>query len=64
MKEPEPGFLEAVKELPLEYMLTETDSGDPWGIFNVCDMIAEMKGLTRKEIGETATKNLMKLCRV
>jgi len=64
LKEPEPGFLEAVKELPLEYMLTETDSGDPWGIFNVCDMIAEMKGLTRKEIGETATKNLMKLCRV
>jgi len=64
LKEPEPGFLEAVKELPLEYMLTETDSSDPQGIFNVCDMIAEMKGLTRKKIGETATKNLMRLCRV
>jgi TatD DNase family protein len=58
----EPGFLEAVKKLPLEYLLTETDSGDPRGVFSVCDTIAELKGLTRKEVGEAATMNLMKLC--
>lgn len=58
----EPSFLEAVKKLPLEYLLTETDSGDPQGIFSVCDTIAELKGLTRKEVGKAATMNLMKLC--
>jgi TatD DNase family protein len=60
----EPGFLEAVKKMPLEYLLTETDSSDPQGVFTVCDMIAEKKGLTRKEVGEAATVNLMRLCRL
>ena len=60
----EPRFLEAVKKLPLEYLLTETDSGDPQGIFTVCDAIAELKGLTRKEVGEAATENLLNLCRL
>jgi TatD DNase family protein len=63
-KAAEPGFLEAVKKLPLEYLLTETDSSDPQGVLTVCDMIAEMKGLTRKEVGEAATENLMRLCRL
>ena len=57
----EPRFLEAVKKIPLECLLTETDSGDPQGIFAVCDTIAELKGLTREEVGEAATDNLMKL---
>ena len=60
----EPRFLEAVKKLPLECLLTETDSGDPQGIFTVCDAIAELKGLTRKEVGEAATENLLNLCRL
>lgn len=64
LEEGEPRFLEAVKKMPLECLLTETDSGDPQGIFAVCDTIAELKGLTRKEVGETATDNLMKLCRL
>lgn len=58
----EPGFLEAVKKLPLDYLLTETDSGDPQGVLTVCDKIAELKGLTRKEVGTAATDNLTKLC--
>ena len=57
----EPRFLETVKKIPLECLLTETDSGDPQGIFAVCDTIAELKGLTREEVGEAATDNLMKL---
>jgi TatD DNase family protein len=64
LKAPEPGFLEAVKTLPLEYLLTETDSNDPRGVLTVCDMIAEMRGLTRLEVGEAATENLMRLCRL
>ena len=62
LKAADPGFLEAVKKLPLRYLLTETDSGDPQGILAVCNTIAELKGLTRKEVGEAATENLMKLC--
>ncbi len=58
----ESGFLEAVKELPLEYLLTETDSGDPQGIFTVCDKIADLRGLTRMEVGTAATENLIRLC--
>ena len=64
LKAAEPGFHEAVKKLPLEHLLTETDSSDPQGVLTVCDMIAEMKGLTRKEVGEAATENLMRLCRL
>jgi len=62
LKAADPGFLEAVKKMPLRYLLTETDSGDPQGILAVCNTIAELKGLTRKEVGEAATMNLMKLC--
>lgn len=62
LEEAEPRFLEAVKKMSLECLLTETDSGDPQGIFAVCDTIAELKGLTREEVGEAATRNLMKLC--
>ena len=64
LKAARPGFVEAVKKLPLEYLLTETDSSDPHGVLTVCDMIAEIKGLTRKEIGKAATENLMRLCRL
>jgi TatD DNase family protein len=62
LEEAEPGFLEAVKKLPMDYLLTETDSGDPQGVLTVCDKIGELRGLTRKEVGTAATENLMKLC--
>ena len=57
-------FRKTVKRIPLEYILTETDSGTPQGVHTVCDLIAEIKGHTRLEVGETATRNLMKLCRL
>jgi TatD DNase family protein len=55
-------YRRAVKVVPLEYILTETDSGTPQGVHTVCDLVAEIKGLTRLEVGEAATRNRMKLC--
>jgi TatD DNase family protein len=57
-------YKKAVKSIPLEYILTETDSGTPQGVLTVCDLVAAIKGTTRKDVGETATKNLMRLCRL
>lgn len=54
----------AVKAVPLEYILTETDSGTPQGVLTVCDLVGELKGHTRLEVGEAATRNLMRLCRL
>ncbi|MCW4050615.1 MAG: TatD family hydrolase [Candidatus Bathyarchaeota archaeon] len=58
----DPEYLKAVKWAPMEYLLTETDSGTPQGVLIVCDLIAEAKGLSRAEVGEAATRNLMRLC--
>jgi len=58
----EPEYLEAVRWTPLEYLLTETDSGTPQGVHTVCDAIGEVKGLKRMQVGEAATRNLMRLC--
>jgi TatD DNase family protein len=55
-------YRKAVKAIPLENILTETDSGTPQGVHTVCDLIGEIKGHTRLEVGEAATRNLMKLC--
>lgn len=52
---------EAVRQTPLEWLLTETDSGDPTGVLAVSEKIAELKGLTRDKVGLAATRNLRKL---
>jgi TatD DNase family protein len=57
-------YREAVKAMPVECILTETDSGTPQGVLTVCDLLGEIKGLTRLEVGEAATRNLMRLCRL
>jgi len=54
----------AVKEIPVEYLLTETDSGDPTGVIAVSAKIAEIKGLTKESIGLRATSNLRKLLKL
>lgn len=51
----------AVRETPLEWLLTETDSGSPEGVLTVAEKIAELKGLTRDVVGQAATRNLKKL---
>ncbi len=55
---------EAIIQTPIEWLLTETDSDDPTGVINVSEKIAELKGITKEEIGIAATKNLKKLLRI
>lgn len=55
-------FLEAVSITPIDHILTETDSGDPNGVLEVCTRIAEIKNLTRDEVGRISTENLKNLC--
>lgn len=57
-------YRKAVEAVPLEYILTETDSGTSQGVLTVCDLVAEIKGHTRPDVGEAATRNLMRLCRL
>ncbi len=52
---------EAIRQTPLDRLLTETDSGDPKGVVLVAGKIAELKGLTTEEVGAAATRNLRKL---
>ena len=58
----EPEFIEAIKKTSIDYLLTETDSSNPEGVLRVCDLIGEIKGLTRQQVGTAATQNLMRLC--
>ncbi len=57
----EPRLLEAVKAIPLEHILTETDSREPEGVKEVCRRVAELKGLSMEEVGRVATENLVRL---
>ena len=58
----DPVYLSAVEKTPLEYLLTETDSSKPEGVKTVCKLIGDLKGLSMEDVGEAATKNLMRLC--
>jgi TatD DNase family protein len=57
-------LLKTIENIPLDYLLTETDSGDPMGILAVCDKIAEIKATSREIVGALTTRNLMKLCKI
>jgi TatD DNase family protein len=59
-----PSFINAIKETPLEYLLTETDSSKPEGVLTVCKIIGEIKETSREEVGKITTKNLMRLCNI
>jgi TatD DNase family protein len=52
---------EAIRQTSVDWLLTETDSGDPTGVLTVTEKIASLKGLKRDEVGLAATKNLKKL---
>jgi TatD DNase family protein len=54
-------LMDTIREIPLERLLTETDSGDPTGVLEVAEKIAELKGLSAEEIGRATTDNLRKL---
>ena len=57
-------FLEAVRRTPLEWLLTETDTGDPAGVISVAERIGEIKGVSREEVGRVTTENLKRLVRL
>lgn len=57
----DPRFIKAVKETPIEYLLTETDSDKPEGVKTVCKLIGELKELSMEEVGTATTQNLMRL---
>ena len=52
---------EVVRQMPLRCLLTETDSGSPEGVLTVAEKIAELKGLTKDDVGRITTQNLRKL---
>ena len=52
---------EAIRQTPLGWLLTETDSGDPRGVIVVAEKIAELKGIAKEEAGQAATDNLKRL---
>jgi TatD DNase family protein len=58
----DPSYTNAVKNTPLEYLLTETDSNKPEGVKTVCKLISELKDLSMVEVGKVTTENLIKLC--
>lgn len=57
-------LIEAIRQTPLEWLLTETDSGDPTGVIVVAEKIAELKGITTEQAGKAATDNLKRLIRL
>ena len=57
-------LLEAVRQTPLEWLLTETDSGDPAGVISVAEKIGELKGVSKDDVGRVTTENLKRLVRL
>lgn len=62
IQEADPVYTRAIKETPLEYLLTETDSNKPEGIKTVCQLIANLKDTAMEEVGRVTTNNLINLC--
>ena len=52
---------DAITKIPLDWVLTETDSEDPSSVVLVAEKIAELKGFTKEEVGSAATRNLKRL---
>lgn len=55
---------EAIRQTPMEWLLTETDSPNPAGVVTVAEKIAELKGVTLDEVGKAATHNLRRLTKL
>ncbi|MFH0896914.1 MAG: TatD family hydrolase [Candidatus Bathyarchaeota archaeon] len=55
---------EVIRQTPLEWLLTETDSASPEGVLTVAKKIAEIKGLTRDDVGQATTHNLRRFTKL
>ncbi len=60
----DPAFISAIESTPIEYLLTETDSSKPEGVLTACELIGEIKGMSSEDVGETCTRNLMRLLHI
>ena len=65
-----PSLLEVVREIPLDRLLTETDStargqsANPADVLSVVEKLASLRGATVEEIADTATANLKRLLKL
>jgi TatD DNase family protein len=57
----DPAFISAVESTPIEYLLTETDGSKPEGVITACELIGEIKDMSKEDVGETCTRNLSRL---
>lgn len=57
-------FSEVIKQTDLKWLLTDSDRDNPEYVLEVAEKIAEMKGLTREDVGRQTTQNLRKLIRL
>ncbi len=51
-------LMDVVKRLPMDRLLVETDSSDPYSVRNVVWKIAELKEKTPEDVGSSTTSNL------
>jgi TatD DNase family protein len=54
-------LLEVIRQTPIDWLLTETDSGDPSGVVVVAEKIAELKEISTEQAGYATTDNLRSL---
>jgi len=54
----------AVRATPIEWLVTETDTGNPEGVVKSAERIAELKGLPLEIVGKATTSNLKRLLRM
>ncbi len=55
---------EVIRHIPLELLLTETDSAQPRDVLKVAEHVARLRDMKPEEIGERATRNLRRLLRL
>lgn len=55
------GLKAAVRALPLENFVIETDSEPPFHLYKVAEAVAELKGISKVEVLEVTTKNVQKV---
>lgn len=55
---------DVVRGIPIEKLLIETDSAEPANVKGVAEKVAELKGISLEEVGNTTTSTLMTLLRI
>ena len=56
-------LIEAIRQIPLTLLLTETDTSNPEGVLTVAQKVAQLKNTTKEEVGRVTTENLRRLTR-